>query len=113
MFYHKGSRSLTLYHVRIRNVCSNLNADLYNNPLRENGNCDCQTGIENAEHYFFHCHLFQNQRITPFRETRQYHPLNAKTLLIGKENLIESDNLIIFTSVQKFIKNTKRFQTGH
>jgi RNase adaptor protein for sRNA GlmZ degradation len=82
---------------------------LFNNHLRENATCDCKKGIENAEHYFFQCTLFLNQRIVLFRETRRYHPLSVNSLLRGKEVLSEEDNLKIFISVQKFIHDTRRF----
>jgi hypothetical protein len=65
--------------------------------------------IENAEHFFFKCNRYVEQRIILFRETRSYHPLNIDTLLFGRENLEYEGNVVIFESVQKFIKTTHRF----
>lgn len=108
-YYYKGSRSLTVLQTRLRNGCSNLNADLCNNHLKDDPICDCERGVEDAEHYFFKCPLFLNQRIALFRYTRQYHPLSVRTLLKGKEELSDEENLSIFNSVQKFIHDTARF----
>jgi hypothetical protein len=107
--YFYGQRYLSILHTRLRNNCSNLNNDLYNNHLREDPFCQCDIVIENAEHFFFKCNRYVEQRIILFRETRSYHPLNIDTLLFGRENLEYEDNVVIFESVQKFVKTTHRF----
>ena len=108
--YSVGNRYLSVLHARIRNNCSDLNQDLFRNHLRDNPLCTCNSvDSENSEHYFFSCMLYNNQRATFLRQTRAYHPLNIETVLFGNKELSTEDNLAIFTAVQNFIKDTKRF----
>ena len=51
--YCIGNRIISVLHARLRNNCSNLNEDLYQNHLRLDPMCECGNEIENAEHYFF------------------------------------------------------------
>lgn len=106
-YFFIGNRSLSVFHARLRNGCSNLNGDLFANHLRLSGLCQCEREMEDAEHYFFKCRLYTEQRIILFHATRPYHPLNLRTLLFGN-NLSSEDNVIIFKSVQKYIKDTGR-----
>ena len=98
-----------MMHARIRNTCSNLNNDLYLNHLRIDPLCSCNMEIENAEHFFFRCPIFGNERITLFNETHNFHPLNLNTLTHGSDILSTEDNICIFKAVQKCINNTQRF----
>ena len=107
--YLHGNRFLSVMHARIRNGCSNLNEDLFNNHLRPNPVCFCNVSNENAYHYFFSCNYYRNQREELFRSTRNYHPLSIDKLIYGDNSLTPEDNLIIFSAVQQFIKSTKRF----
>ena len=47
--------------------------------------------------------------IALLRATRDFYPLNIYILLFGDENLTAGENTIIFTPVQTFIKDTRRF----
>ena len=96
-------------HARIRNKCSNLSHDLFINHLSPNPLCSCNSEIENAEHFFFRCPKYLNERVILFRETRIHHPLNINKLLIGDTNESIETNNLIFKAVHNFIKNTKRF----
>ena len=58
----QGNRKLSILHARLRNHCSNLNLDLYNNHIRDNPLCDCLRNVESAEHFFFECTRFVAQR---------------------------------------------------
>ena len=107
--YLIGDRSLSVYHSRIRNRCSNLNAHLHYNHLLESPSCECGFQTEDPEHYFFRCPRFANERQILFMNTRPYHPLNVQKLLCGNDNLTYAENEIIFKEVQTFIKNTHRF----
>ena len=49
------------------------------------------------------------QRISLFRETREFHPLHVDMLLKGKDSLSDSDNFRLFQSVQNYIYATRRF----
>lgn len=109
-YFFDGDRTYQIYHARLRNRCSNLNADLFYNKLRESPNCDCGFSHEHAEHFLFNCPLYLIQRIKLFTETRRFHPLNTNKLLFGIENNNNDDNSYIFLKVQEFIKSTKRFE---
>lgn len=108
-FYHTGDRYLSVLHARIRNKCSNLNNDLFNNHLSPTPLCNCNQGTEDAEHYLFICPNFAEHRITMFHSIRSFHPLNVTKLLFGDLNLTNDENASIFTAVQNYIKTSKRF----
>ena len=108
-YYKVGSRYISVLHARIRNNCSNLFFDLYINHLSPSPTCSCSEEVEDAEHYFFRCSHFINERIALFRSTRNFNPLNVNKLLFGNENLTPEENVTIFKAVQTFIKDTRRF----
>ena len=51
----------------------------------------------------------QNWKRNTYTIYRDFHPLNINILLFGDENLTTDENTNIFTAVQTFIKNTRRF----
>ena len=51
-YYIYGDRNISVIHARIRNNCSNLHADLYNNHLNLSPTCSCGAMVEDAEHFF-------------------------------------------------------------
>ena len=108
-FFEFGNRKLSVIHARIRNNCSNLHCDLYFNKLRDNKVCDCGFEREDAEHYFFNCRKYLNERRKLFRSTHDFHPLNLDTLLRGRAALSIEENISIFSSVHEYIRETKRF----
>ena len=108
--YMNGKRKLSILHARICNRCSNLHLDLYTNHLKDDPICDCLGDAESAEHYFFECQRFTAQRIILFNQTRQFHPLNLESLLCGRDNLSYENNCSIFLAVQKYIKDSARFE---
>ena len=108
IYYTYGVRYLSVMHARIRNNCSNLSHDLFINHLSQNSLCSCNLEIENAEHFFFRCPKYVNERTLLFRETHILHPLNLNILLTGELNETIENNTLIFKAVQKYIKGTKR-----
>ena len=52
-YFIDGKRKFSIIHARLRNLCSNLNYDLFYNHLRPDSICDCLRDEETAEHYFF------------------------------------------------------------
>lgn len=108
-YYTSGECYYTVIQARIRNKCSNLNNDLFYNHLREYPDCSCNNGIEDAEHFFFKCNRYRNERILLFTNTRAYHPLSSHKLLHGIESLSNEENQTLFLKVQTYIKNTRRF----
>ena len=77
--------------------------------LSENNLCEYCNVPENANHYFFHCTRFTNERLQMFHSTRNLHPLNCQLLLYGSEAWNPGQNIEIVEAVHKFIKRTKRF----
>ena len=97
------------YHCGIRNNCSNLNEDLFNNHLKLTAACDCGFESEDAEHYFFFCNRFTQQRTSLFQAIRKFQPVGIRLLLYGSPDLSDDDNVELFSHVQHFIKETNRF----
>ena len=108
-FYLTGNRYFSVLHARLRNKCSNLNSDLFRNFLSPSPFCSCSAENEDAEHYLLRCSNFIDERVTLFQTTRDFHPLNVNTLLFGGDGLSNEDNIRIFSAVQLFIKDSKRF----
>ena len=107
-FYFTGPRSLSVIHARLRNGCSNLN--YVTNKLKLFSRCEkCGHEKEDAEHYFMQCPSYLNDRLLLSRATRHLHPLNVNTLLNGRHNLPDEENISLFNIVQIYIKDTKRF----
>ena len=82
-FYLVGDRYFTVLHARIRNKCRNLNNDLYVYHLRADSLCNYLNENEDANHYFFKCVSYINQRVILFQTTRNFHPLNLDKLLLA------------------------------
>ena len=110
-YYRTGSRYLSVLHARIRNNFSNLLSDLYINHFSPSPTCSCSEEVEYADHYFFSCPNYNNERDALLRATRDFYPLDIYIYLFGDENLTAEENTIIFTAVrvQTFIKDTRRF----
>lgn len=108
-YYLDGNRFVSVIHARLRNKCSNLNNDLFNNHLNLDPLCSCLIENEDAEHFLLRCKKYEVQRFKLFNSTRIFHPLNIDTLLFGKTNLNYEENTVIFNAVQEYIKQTRRF----
>ena len=62
-----GERNLIIIITRIRHNYSNLNADLHRVNIVPSPPCNCSANFETAQHYFFECRNFENQRQNLFR----------------------------------------------
>ena len=82
------------------------------NHLRLDRMCDCNIGVENAEHYSFNCYLFSDLKVSLFRATRQFHALSIDKMSFGSSsaNLTFDQNCLLFEVVHTYIKTTKRFK---
>ena len=111
MYYRTdtSSRYLSVLHPRISNNYSHLLSDLYINHLSPSPTCSCSEEVEDADQYFFNCSNFSNERDALLRATRDFYPINIYIILFGDENLTAEENITIFTTVQTFIKDTRRF----
>ena len=75
---YKGNERLSIYYARLRNICCDLNNDLYVNHIKPAPTCECGLDVGNAEHYFFKCVRFVEQRLTLVRATRPFPPTKYK-----------------------------------
>ena len=76
---------LSVLRAIIRNDCSNLNNDLFNNQLRDNPLCIWFNETEDGENYFFNCNKYRNERHIFFEIARDFQPLTMNILLYGNE----------------------------
>ena len=105
-----GFRRMNIIWSRIRLGCSSLKGQLYRMHIIDDPNCSCGYFIEDAEHYFLGCPLYQRQRL-PLLDTFHrlgIHP-SVNVMLHGSEKLDDSENTIVIQSVFDFIKNSNRF----
>jgi hypothetical protein len=112
ILYYYGQRWANIHHARIRMGCSKLNADLYHNyHVILSPACNCGYHSENANHFFFHCPLYVNQRrimLRSLHDTGINNP-DIDLILYGSVELSEHINIEIFSIVHNFILKTNRF----
>ena len=109
-FYFNGERKYAILHARLRNKCSNLNHDLFTNHISLTEKCACNANHETTFHYFFECVNYTNERMTMLRSLHQFSfQTDLNTILFGDSMLTDEQNDIIFSIIQTFIKQTKRF----
>ena len=108
-----GSRWASIHHARIRIGCSKLNQHLCSNlHVIPSPRCVCGHEIESANHYFFHCPLFNGIRqqlmdsIAAATETA----IDTNLLLYGDSTKSLEVNKNIFKSIHTYIVNSKRFE---
>ena len=82
-FFHYRQKAPTFHHCRLRNKCSNLNNDLFNNHLRYTTACECGSEREEVEHYFIAGNIFVQQQTDLLHGTHTFHSLNVRVLLYG------------------------------
>ena len=93
--------------TRIRHRSSKLKATLHGVNIIPNHVCSCGTSIENAEHYFFECPLYTNQRNTLFINLHrlQINDADVVVLTARSHNYNENINRSIIQFAMKFIKD--------
>ena len=109
---------MQILHTRLRTGFSSLNYDLYSKNIIESPLCNCRCGeIENADHFFFRCHLYQNRRQVIMDTLSQHGNITLNIILNGDLNLPNEANIAIFEAVQTEVypKNEKilRNLIGH
>jgi hypothetical protein len=110
MLYYYGSRRENIILSRIRIGCSGLNSDLHRNlHVIDDSSCKCGYKIENSLHYFFHCPLYQNIRITLLNAVGNLAPPTLKTVTRGSTNTTFEANIAILEAVHLYIKDSMRF----
>ena len=76
--------------------------------MLKNASCLCGHFVENAEHFFFHCAKYTNQRIKLFQDLQHIHPINLNTLLFDSSEHNTEVNTHSFVCTQEFLYS-KRF----
>jgi hypothetical protein len=107
-YYYIGSRLAQVLHARLHMDSHSLNAHLFlRNPV-DNTNCTCgQT--ETTAHFLLQCRNYSVIRDTIINSLNLLVPNTAKLLLYGSTALTDEQNTLIFTKVQKYILDSKRF----
>ncbi|MCG8034058.1 MAG: reverse transcriptase family protein [Candidatus Thiodiazotropha taylori] len=106
--FYSGTRRAQILHTRLRTNCSSLNLDLFHRNITESPLCRCGS-IEDAQHYFFHCRIYQLQRVELLNLVSLYLNPSLKVILHGDPALSTEINKTIFDGVQKYILDSKRF----
>ena len=107
-YYNSGDRQSQILHTRLRTKCSCLNYDIYLRNLRDSPLCSCGD-IETSEHYFLQCCRYHLQRHEMLSNISQLCHVSIDVLLFGDISLSNEINSRIFSPVQKFIRDSKRF----
>ena len=107
-YYYMGNRKAQILHTRLRTNCSSLNMDLFLKNFSDSPLCRCGS-LENAQHFFFHCPYFQDQRNELLNAVLQFQTPSLSLLLFGDISLSLEINKTIFENVHRFIMKTKRF----
>jgi len=112
-YFSFGDRYLSVLHARLRNKCSSLNSDLFKSNLVPSASCSCGYKNECSEHFLLYCNKFNLLRNNMLIELNMLDmrglPVNIDILLFGNDDLSVEINTFIFSCVQKYIKDTRRF----
>ena len=111
IFKFTGRRDVNIILCQLRNCCSNLNFDLYNDHLADSALCTCGFGVETASHFFFECSNFTDIRVTLYQNiTHEIHNHQLiDVVLNGCEHCNEHGNRNLLLAVSNFIIGSKRF----
>ena len=108
-FYFCGDRFGQIHHTRLRTNCSSLKYYLYHKGIIDNPNCDCGS-LETNNHYLFECNRYNAIRVDLINEVSEFYTPTLNSLLFGNLALSDEANELIFKSVHKFIRRSKRFE---
>ena len=108
-YFSCGDRKTNIIHTRLRNMCSQLNADLHRVNLIGNPSCICGHPYEDCIHYFLECNQYVHDRMTLFNELNEFN-VSIELILAGDESLTNEENTYVFLCVYSFIRRTKRFE---
>ena len=92
--------------TRLRTNCNSLNFDPFVKNISDSSFCG---SIENTQHFFFHCTIYQAQRNELIHAISPYQYPSLNLFLYGDLSLPQDVNSIIFEKVYKYIISTKRF----
>ncbi len=108
--YYFGERFPSIHHARLRIGCSGLNDDLCTKlHVVSDSICECGFPVENAEHYFLHCPLYQHEREVLINQLQVHTDVTLEHILYGNPHLSQTINCEMFYAVHTFIVDTQRF----
>ena len=112
IWYYTGERSLSIFHARLRMLCSPLNDHLFSFiHVVDSPECACGHVRENNKHFLLDCPLFVNERVTMFAHLERIRfRTTVINLLYGNTQYSDETNCEAFTIIQKYISDTGRFQ---
>ena len=106
------SRFTGIIQTQLRYDVSPLNSHRYKMRIVESRDCQCGHGQETTRHFLLQCPFYDLERnilIMEVRDiTRRY--ISSKLLLFGHSSLSSHENNMIFSSCQRYIASTRRFQ---
>ncbi len=116
-YYYSGKRIPNILHTKLRLGCSDLNADKALIGISNTNECVCGE-VETADHFLLQCgrHLVSKIKmldsITDLIDSKglaDQLDIDINLLLYGSDLLKEEENARIFSFVQLFIIESKRF----
>ena len=115
-YYYWGTRKLSILHTKLRLGCSDLMSDKYMIGIANSDLCTCGE-VEDANHFLLECgsnlvsKVKMLDNITALLEANDLNEndIDIRLLLYGSENLSYESNSQIFSYVQTFIGESKRF----
>ena len=113
-FYNGNERKLGIYHSQMRMECGtcNLTSHLCHFHVVDDPFCEfCKNIVENSEHYFFHCPMYELERFELFRKINYFdkEKIKLENLMYGFELLSKKDNFRIIKLVEQYTYYTGRF----
>ena len=106
--FMSGERQTQILHTRLRTKCSSLNYYIILRNFTDSPFCRCDS-IENTEYYLLQCRLYQQPRLEMPNSVSQLWHVTLDVLLSSDSSFSIDINSKIFSIVQKFIKDSKRF----
>ena len=105
-YYYYGPRLTQILHACLRMRSSSLNEHLYIKNIIDSPNCFCGE-IESTHHYLFKCPKYTRL----FRKLLQLLNIqfSENLLLFGSPDFDIDSNTIVFTTVHRYISQSKRF----
>ena len=111
MLFNYGERKLNIIHAQLRLQCSNLKAHLVSLHVDNDPRCHCNLDIEDNSHFLIHCPLSNIQRQRLQDIVQQFSRFELDVLLFGDDSLQLNENMIIFSAVHAYPKDSGRFVT--
>jgi len=107
--YNIGDRKLQVLHTRLRTKCSSLNQHHFVKNVIESPLCQCGHP-ETTQHFLLQCQRYSDIRHELIDKVSSITCPTVDTLLYGDNSKDLRSNTAIFEAVQKYIKDSQRFE---